>query len=1518
MIGAWLCLMPASALSQTVLTPRVSLEAPGFRDQDDMCFWIHPVDPTLSTIITADKAAGDLFVYDLAGSPLQTIQLPGGQPGNVDVRYNFDLQGIPTDIVGVNDRNTRKLMIFRIDPVSRALERIDDASLDTAPRTYGFAFYVSPITGKYYVFSPTEDGVVEQFELTDAAGRIAGTLVRSWDLGGITEGTVCDDQNGVVFFGEEDEGIWKFGAEPNDPTVPTAVATVGDSSGLTDDVEGLTIYYAAAGGGYLIASSQGSNEFKVYDRRPPHAFLHSFSIEGVVETDGIDAINLAMGPQFPAGIFAAHSHFENAPTPIKLCGFEDLGLPVDIEYWNPRLSGLLPVILSFAPTLGPIGTEVTITGTRFTGVTSVRIGEIEAVEFAVDSDTRIRAVVPGGASTGRIRITTTHGSGVSSTNFGVPEPPTLESFSPSLGPVGTEVLVLGTGLLTTTAVDFAGIPATFDVSSDVELRAIVPAGATTGPIRIVNTAGFALSAEDFEVTAVPAPVTLGPAHDTRVLSSNPTATYGAGGTLRVRSATANPAYRTYLKFDVGDLGTTVAGATLRLFCADSSSDGGAIYSVSNDELGTTTPWEEGTLDWNRAPELTEPPLDQQGRVDAGNWYEFDVSAAVTGPGTYSFGMSSTSTNIAGFGSKESIHPPELVIALEAPALPPEITSFTPTAGPAGIIVTITGAQFEPVTGVDFNGAEAVFVIDSGTQLRATVPIGATTGPIRVTSPNGTRGSPVDFTVTAPPPSIVTFTPSHDSRVVSSTPDLTYGAGLMLRVRSATAVPAYRSYFKFDVTGLDRVVRRATLRLFCADSSVDGGTVYSVSNDFLGTATPWVEASLNWNNAPDLGVALDQQGVVNGGAWYDFDVTAAITGNGTFSFGLNSASTNIAAYRSKESEQVPELVIELGEETIPVPPTIVDFAPANGPIGTEVTVTGAGFATASAVTFNGSAATFAVDSDTQLRATVLAGATSGPIRVDNPGGFAVSATEFTVTAPPPSIVTFTPSHDSRVVSSTPDLTYGAGLMLRVRSATAVPAYRSYFKFDVAGLDRVVRRATLRLFCADSSVDGGTVYSVSNDFLGTATPWVEASLNWNNAPDLGVALDQQGVVNGGAWYDFDVTAAITGNGTVSFGMNSASTNIAAYRSKESEQVPELVIELGEETIPVPPTIVDFAPANGPVGTEVTVAGAGFATASAVTFNGSAATFAVDSDTQLRATVPAGDTSGPIRVDNPGGFAVSATEFTVTPPPPSIVTFTPSHDSRVVSSTPDLTYGAGLMLRVRSATAVPAYRSYFKFDVAGLDRVVRRATLRLFCADSSVDGGTVYSVSNDFLGTATPWVEASLNWNNAPDLGVALDQQGVVNGGAWYDFDVTAAITGNGTFSFGLNSASTNIAAYRSKESEQVPELVIELEPTVNLVRSARVLSTASISSIALGVPRPNPFSHQTSVRLDLPLPARVKAVVYDVNGRVVRNLGLLDLGAGSHDLTWDGRDANSQRSPIGHYWLKVDVAGISATRRLTHAR
>jgi probable HAF family extracellular repeat protein len=89
-----------------------------------------------------------------------------------------------------------------------------------------------------------------------------------------------------------------------------------------------------------------------------------------------------------------------------------------------------------------------------------------------------------------------------------------------------------------------------------------------------------------------------------------------------------------------------------------------------------------------------------------------------------------------------------------------------------------------------------------------------------------------------------------------------------------------------------------------------------------------------------------------------------------------------------------------------------------------------------------------------------------------------------------------------------------------------------------------------------------------------------------------------------------------------------------------------------ITLSPTISSFTPRSGRAGTKVVIIGTNFTGAKSVTFNKKAATFTVDSATQITATVPNGVSEGPISVQTPGGVANSKLKFTIDPDidPPS----------------------------------------------------------------------------------------------------------------------------------------------------------------------------------------------------------------------------------------------------------------------------
>jgi subtilisin-like proprotein convertase family protein len=168
--------------------------------------------------------------------------------------------------------------------------------------------------------------------------------------------------------------------------------------------------------------------------------------------------------------------------------------------WSLDVTTNGPTIASFAPATGPAGTPIVITGTNFTGATAVTFGGIPAAAFTVNSPTTITATVPANAVTGPITVTTANGSASSTANFAVSPPPTITSFTPTSGKVGTAFSITGTNLTGATAVTIGGTAATgVTVASPTQINATVPPGAGAGTIQVTTPGGSGASSSAFQV-----------------------------------------------------------------------------------------------------------------------------------------------------------------------------------------------------------------------------------------------------------------------------------------------------------------------------------------------------------------------------------------------------------------------------------------------------------------------------------------------------------------------------------------------------------------------------------------------------------------------------------------------------------------------------------------------------------------------------------------------------------------------------------------------------------------------------------------------------------------------------------------------------------------------------------------------------------------------------------------------------------------------------------------------------------
>jgi hypothetical protein len=331
--------------------------------------------------------------------------------------------------------------------------------------------------------------------------------------------------------------------------------------------------------------------------------------------------------------------------------------------------------------------------------------------------------------------------------------PTIASFSPSGGAAGTQVQIFGTNLNGVQNVLFSNnVGAAFAPISSTQVNATVPGLAVTGPITVIASAGTVVSGGTFVVSSQPqAP---------QVTGFTPTSG-GAGTSVRIQGVNLGGA------FDVG-LGTPAFGFMSIGFTPFDATRIDALIpnGVPSGFFRVSTP--AGTATSANAFNVTTPTLPEIG----------GFNPAQGPPGTRveiigsNLGGATSVTFGGAFASFEPPQPTRIFATVPPNAMTgqirvttpngtatsfasfavtsagggPVITDFQPRMGSAGFSVTIAGANLGGTTDVTFNGVHAQIGIITPSFVQVFVPTAATTGLIRLTTPNGSATSPFAFTV----------------------------------------------------------------------------------------------------------------------------------------------------------------------------------------------------------------------------------------------------------------------------------------------------------------------------------------------------------------------------------------------------------------------------------------------------------------------------------------------------------------------------------------------------------------------------------------------------------------------------------------------------------------------------------------------------------------------------------------------------------------------------------------------------
>lgn len=581
-----------------------------------------------------------------------------------------------------------------------------------------------------------------------------------------------------------------------------------------------------------------------------------------------------------------------------------------------------PTVSSLVPNKGRTagGDTVVITGTGFTGATEVRFGPYAvAPSFTVDSDTQITVTSPSGYdATVNVWVTTPAGTNpnTSTSWFHYIPPPYVTRVSPVAGPStgGTELRITGSSLTPTLAVSFNGVPA--------------------ASFRVEGKTGY--------LYATTPPLPTGPAD---VVVQTPYGTSGSSGNDE------------YLVIDPG----------VPVLTERSPATGSEIGGVAVTITGT----------------------------------DLDLVTAVRFGGT-----PAASFVIQSPGQLVAVTPPHAVgtvpIALDAvagtspatryatfeytPQPPPTLHSVSPNYATelGGTPVTLTGVGFTGATKVEFglgNPAPSFTVLSDSTIVTVSPPMAsAQIVNVRVTTPLGlsTTGWSSQWVYTGPP-KITALSPAAGPASGGTTVTITgTRLGATTRVDFGTVPsPSITLVDPYTVTAVapplppgDHAVK---IVAFNGTSAPTPAAVYHASGvPTVGSLTPWSGSTAGGTTITVKGTGFTAATEVRFGntpatsfVVVDDTTVTAVTPAGT----AGSAPVRVTTPGGTSTAALGSYFTWVA----PGAPIVASVDPSRGTTagGYTVVLTGAGFTGATSVRFGATAATFSVDSDTRITATVPA-------------------------------------------------------------------------------------------------------------------------------------------------------------------------------------------------------------------------------------------------------------------------------------------------------------------------------------------------------------------------------------------------------------------------------------------------------------------------------------------------------------------------------------------------------------------
>ena len=1066
---------------------------------------------------------------------------------------------------------------------------------------------------------------------------------------------------------------------------------------------------------------------------------------------------------------------------------------------------LVPAISGLNPTSGTSGTVVTITGSNLGGSVGVVTFGGQSAAINSWSDSSIQAVVPGNAATGNVVVTAgaLSSNGVAFTV--VPATLTVANLTPITGAIGTQVRITGGGFGAnqgSSTVSLGTANATAVSWSDTSIVAIVPVGGLSGPFS-VSVNGQAASSPTFTVTPLPSGWIDSDIGSVGLAGS---ATY-ANGTFTVHGAgqqiygntdsfhfvyqplSGDGAMVARVLSVQGDSTAGAAGVMIRetldagsvnAKTADWPTFGGIYFDVRTTTGGSTSEpsFHSATLPYWVKVARSGNTFTSYYASDGVNWVQMGTAQTINMAQNVYVGVAVTSGNTSALATAIFDN-----LSISS-ASTPVITALSPTTGPVGTQVTISGTGFGATavgSSVTLAGSHLPVNSWSDTSIVISIPLGAMSGPLLVSiAPSLNNSNSLMFTVPLPSGWLNqdigstgmmggvgyangTFTVKAAGQQIYNSVD-SFQFVYQPLSGDGTMVARLVSFQGSVSAGEAGVMIRETLDPTSANADLANwpayGRIYfdmrattsgstSAPNSVIVTLPYWVKVVRSGNTfngyyAPDgvNWVLLSTQTISMAQNVY---VGLAVTSGNTVSL-----ATAVFDNISISSASAPG-------------PVITSVSADTGSIGSQVAITGSGFgasAGGSAVMLNNSPVTINSWSDTAIIITIPAGATSGVLSVSvAPSMNNSNVVNFAVTSQP--LPGGWLNRDVGLVGMAGSATYSNGAFTVKGAGQQIYGTVDSFHFvyqpwsgDGAMIARVVSLqgngpngavgvmfretmdpASANVKTADwpaynaiyfdvRATAGGSTSEPGGGVTVTLPYWVKVVRNGNTFSSYYSA-------DGANWTQRGTAQTINMAQNLYLGLAVVGGNTTSLGTAIFDNVSIT----GGST----PVITGVSPTTGIVGTSVTIAGTNFGGSqgsSTLTFNGQPATSVTSwTDTQIVAIVPVTASAGPVHVvvNN-----VTSNSVTFSVPPPNVSSYLP-HGGGI--GTQVTITGTGFQPNQRNSTVtlhgVAATVTSWNDTqiVANVPTGATTGPLLVNVNSTSSSSGNSFEVSNPVIASITP---------------------------------------------------------------------------------------------------------------------------------------------------------------------------------------